>query len=456
MNYLESLLAARQMKTPATGCLGKAAGLPGVSVVRGGLRGFGRMLALAGLLVIAACPAVWAQWEAQPPPALRFPPQSTRAVPFRDARYRGTLGNQPVTVQLSVADDEQGNPTLIRGSVRFDSSATMLHELRSWRAYRATAPLQLVEADSTRLNTPVGFWKTDQPAGSRLSGTWTGPAGEKRRFELHEDYHDQWGKLAAVRYEVVTKEYVVIGGEVLSSNEWIARTKNFSITGSLTPRGIYSQAYLHFLGPDTLRPAVANMQCPPPAERGGEAQLRATEKLKRLTEGQDNSYSSDYSAPEEEVHYVWVHYLDHGLLSLSEDNSYCSGHSACSHSFSNGVYDLNDGEMLLLDDIVQPGALVALSRLLGRHLRADDQYNGGDASAYGNEPEPVALPVDNQFGIVENGLRFHYSDWELPAYRWGPEIVVPWAELLPLLRPDSPVARMLRERGLWPARKAGL
>ncbi|WP_262709795.1 hypothetical protein [Hymenobacter sp. UV11] len=32
-------------------------------------------------------------------------------------------------------------------------------------------------------------------------------------------------------------------------------------------------------------------------------------------------------------------------------------------------------------------------------------------------------------------------------------LVVPYAELLPLLRPASPVARMLRERGLWRAGK---
>ncbi|MGI4763114.1 MAG: hypothetical protein ACRYF0_20540 [Janthinobacterium lividum] len=29
------------------------------------------------------------------------------------------------------------------------------------------------------------------------------------------------------------------------------------------------------------------------------------------------------------------------------------------------------------------------------------------------------------------------------------EVTITYSELLPLLRPDSPVARMLRARGLW-------
>ncbi|WP_281271075.1 hypothetical protein [Hymenobacter nivis] len=36
-------------------------------------------------------------------------------------------------------------------------------------------------------------------------------------------------------------------------------------------------------------------------------------------------------------------------------------------------------------------------------------------------------------------------------YIYGPiDTTIPYAELIPLLQPDSPVARMLRQCGLWP------
>ncbi|MBF9141393.1 hypothetical protein [Hymenobacter properus] len=408
------------------------------------------ILLLAGREQVA-----WAQWAEAPGPIFRFAPPNAVAPPFAGARYRGTVGGQQVTVELNRDKDENGDPAL-RGTVRFAGRPAVLHCLRAWPDYRPAVALRLVEADSAQPTVGVGFWRADQSVGPRLTGTWTGPTGPPQPFELHEDYHDDQGKLAAVPYEVLMVDYVAVGEQVMRSADWTQRVSQDTVLRHATMYGMYGQAYLHLLGPDTLRPALAELQCPPPAARATGPRQRAGEKLNHVAEARRQGYYEEPRGTEEEYSSLYVEYLDYGLLSWAEDHSYCSGSSACSHGFTHVVYDLNTGAVLTLNDILQPGAAVALRHALARHLRTDDdQSESGSPTGLGGEQsaddsfEWLPLPANDAFGIVEKGLEFQYSDHELLFYRWGPNLVVPWAELLPLLRPDSPVARMLRERGLW-------
>ncbi|UOQ98541.1 RsiV family protein [Hymenobacter sp. 5317J-9] len=407
------------------------------------------------LLLVGQGQVAWSQWAEAPAPIFRFAPPNSPARPFAAARYRGTVGRHQVTVELDLGKDENGDPAL-RGTVRFAGQPAVLHYLRAWPEFRPTAALRLVEADSAQPTFDVGFWRANQPAGPRLTGTWTGPTGLPLPFELREDYHDDQGKLAAVPYEMLMVDYVAVGEEAMRSADWRQRVSQDTVLRHATMYGMYGQDYLHLLGPDTLRPALADLQCPPPAARAAEPRQRAIEKLNRVAEARQRGGYEEPRGTEEEYNNLFVEYLDHGLLSWAEDHSYCSGTSACSHGFTHVVYDLNTGAALMLTDILQPGAAVALRHALARHLRTDDDQSDFDGPAGpGGEQraddafEGLALPANDDFGLVEKGLVFHYSDRELLSYRYGPELVVPWAELLPLLRPNSPMARMLRERGLW-------
>ncbi|MGI4886732.1 MAG: hypothetical protein ACRYFR_17385 [Janthinobacterium lividum] len=57
--------------------------------------------------------------------------------------------------------------------------------------------------------------------------------------------------------------------------------------------------------------------------------------------------------------------------------------------------------------------------------------------------------MSDGLGLTYTGLPFSYGGGYLPAL--GVVTVgVLCGEVIPLLRPDSPVARMLRQRGRWP------
>jgi hypothetical protein len=247
---------------------------------------------------------------------------------------------------------------------------------------------------------------------------------------------------------VVQVNYLVLKDQVVNGADWRARVESDTALQNSSVFGMYGQEHLRLLGPDTLRPAVARIQAPLPAERGEWARRQATKKLRYITDARTGWYEEPRGT-EEEFSNLYVVYLDYGLLCLTEDHSYCSGNSACHHSFSNTVYDLHTGNALALDDIVQPGAMGALRRMLPRYLRTDDLFSTGVGFRSADESEPMPLPYNDEFGLVDEGFVFKYSDRELDGFRWGPEITLPWAELQPLLRPDTPVARMLRERGLW-------
>lgn len=122
-----------------------------------------------------------------------------------------------------------------------------------------------------------------------------------------------------------------------------------------------------------------------------------------------------------------------------------------SHGASATLYNLRTGRALKLADVFRSDADTALSRLITQHLEREEEIST-DVLLNTSEANPLLAPLPSHgLGMVQEGLLFQYSTYEIVAYVYGPvKATIPYAELLPLLRPDSPVARMLRQRGLWP------
>ena len=59
------------------------------------------------------------------------------------------------------------------------------------------------------------------------------------------------------------------------------------------------------------------------------------------------------------------------------------------------------------------------------------------------------MPLPAGVALSYTGLVCLYGESDLSASLGYVTLEVPYAEVVPLLRPNSPVARMLRERGLW-------
>jgi len=359
-------------------------------------------------------------------------------------RYQGTVGGQPVTMMLTIGPDQyDSTKTVCAGTYYYGTARRGLLNLINANTYQPRQPLELDESDDRKV---TGTWRATQPAGPLLAGTWTSPTGQQLPFALRETYQDAQGRQLAVRYEIV--EETTFGPMCQPDREDAADGAPADEADSAAadeepseyeqqqrrPSELYRD-YLHLLGPDTLRPALRALQCPVPQKR----------------RKADRAYAAGDGSCGENSESIAVTFNDFGLLSVSEPSYvYSYGAAHFNHSAGSRILDLRTGGYVGLEDLLRPGAEAKLRRLLTRHLLRDP-HTEGDATvredAYALDGELVPLP--GGVALSYTGLECLYGESDLSASLGYVSLDVPWAELLPLLRSDSPVARMLRERGLW-------
>lgn len=401
---------------------------------------------VAGLLGLAGCQSnttTKAETKVAEKPVAAVPATSAVTVwvgpPFVGYhRYRGTVGGQPVTVELTMSQppltrDQAAHAqdfVTCKGTYHYDHHPTGLLLLRDPRPWQPGQPLLLKEASSARPRQPTGYWQAGQPAGPVLTGTWRSPAGQQLPFRLHEDYTDGQGHVVEVQYEMLQEDEEApcqpARKEGESKAAYRARTQDLTST--------YHQDFLHLLGPDTLRPALRRLQCPVPAKRRQQTREQA---------GGCNQVE----------HQLQVVYNDHGLLSLERAiEDFYEGADHPSHEWNTTTYDLRTGQPLAITALIRPGTDSILGRLIAQHLEKDE-FNTLEDLLNSPAADSASAPLlQLGLGIGDEGLEFTYSN-TYDSLTPPVTVKVSYAELLPLLRPDSPVARMLRERGLWRAGK---
>lgn len=349
-------------------------------------------------------------------------------------RYRGTVGGQPVTVALTISPKSEKSALLVcEGSYSYDRHPGGQLLLSAPQPLRPAQPLLLAEADGERPRQATGRWQATQPAGPALTGTWTSPAGKQLPFSLQEDYTDGQGHLMAVRYELLDEH--VQGDPCQPEAYEDEAAADYRQRVRELPAASLDRQYLHLLGPEAARSALRALQCPAPRAR--RAEMRAA-----LVEAGDCANSTDR---------LTVTYNDHGLLAVSSyHEEYYQGTPHPNHSLETTIYDLRTGQVLALADLLQPGTDHALRQLITGALRTEMELGAAEVlHPTEGDTATTELPQTG-VGLAAEGLVFDYTDNELGAYAYGmPSITIAWADLLPLLRPRTPVARMLRERGLW-------
>lgn len=105
------------------------------------------------------------------------------------------------------------------------------------------------------------------------------------------------------------------------------------------------------------------------------------------------------------------------------------------------TYDLLTGEVLSLDDLLKPGfsgKLIALAEAaLRREYDLEEDQPLSDGPLFSNE-----FQLNDNWFLVPEGLGFSYVPYEIGPYAAGfIRPVVPFFELAPLLREDSPLLR---------------
>ena len=392
-----------------------------------------------GLALLAACHA--APEHPAAAPAAASPSAAVASAPAPPAapappytgyhRYRGTVGGQPVTVELTI-DSTEASPRkklTCTGSYYYGQAQGGVLDLAAEGTYQPQQLLRLQETDGGKVS---GTWQATQPAGPLLAGTWSSPGGKQLPFKLHEDYTDGQGHPVTVWYELLQEGDEAPCQPIREEGESKAayRARAEDQTGSCT------HFFLHLLGPDTLLPVLRALQCPVPAKR---------RRLMHQEIAGAGCIRLEYDLD--------VLYDEHSLLSLgSFDIEDYTGAGAVHPSANAGAvtYDLRTGRPLTIVAIIRPGTDTTLSRLIAQHLEQDENITAEEALKPSGDDSMLAPFPQQGLGIVDEGLKFQYGLYEVQPPGPPVAVVVPWRELLPLLRPDSPVARMLRERGLWP------
>lgn len=340
-------------------------------------------------------------------------------------RYVGTVGSQPATALL-----DWQNPDSVSGTF-------YLH--RWGPAYRLTLPNSTAPPPhrhqgqvldlTAQLWEGGGWWQLHGRPGATLRATWyDGPTGRPQAVVLRENY------AGAVRLAVQT--------------EWVRGPYYHSAV----PAVRYD--FMHLPDPAAVPPALRPILSPGPATR----------HHRLLTSGDYDCVTS---------YQLTVHLNEAGLFSYRywEECSPIAG--TYSGSYHNALLDLRGGRWLAPESQLVPNYHDALARLLAPHLLHDQahwQINRDSTwrqqlAPYltGARPDTLAattywLLANAELSAAEGlftgaGLEIEMSREPYVGRSLGNTFTFffPYAELRPLVRPGTPLARMLRARGLWQA-----
>jgi hypothetical protein len=342
-------------------------------------------------------------------------------------RYAGWAGPYRATVELAWQrpDSVSGNCHLTQPGRSLQLTlATDRH-----RAYPGRTVLTLVQEKPAQV---AGTWHLAGWPASVLTGTWVAATGHRYRLRLREHY------AGAVPYNV--ERLVLQGGRSVALDEDPPDTR--------VP--FQYQEYLHLLGPAKRWPALQSRLAPSLAVR--RRQLRAAYEHTYTYKGIAVRLNNDYL--------------------FSYQTLYLDAYNAAGRpqpGLKSFLVDLRNGHDLTLASQLRPGYELPLRRLLTQHLLAEHLDDDGDLTRRiarrlqatappGGEPL-VELPLrddepltDEDLLLTDQGLEASFSDVVVLGNLWShytPTTVIPYAELRPLVRPGTPLARLLRARGMW-------
>ncbi len=347
-----------------------------------------------------------------PPQPLRFAETSQPG----PRRYVGTVGGEPATAEL-----DWHRPDSLHG--RFYLWRSGLEHQFTQGKRRHSRVLVLAPATYPAAHRAGGRWQLRQAAGPVLQGTWVDSAGRHPRpFLLRESYQ------GGVRYEV--RHLALSGGEPVSPDPCDVPVSSYD--------------FLHLLGA-AARPPLSQVQCPTWA--GRRRQLRA-----------------DYSWETQRDYLAKVKLNDFGLLSYQLEFSDSPFEGSSSLGTVNVLLDLVSGRPLAVTSQFIPGYQLPLRRLLAKQLLAEqllheDDYGDLNPKLYGWEQrndhgQRTKLPYLPDFNSGEGAEAGGVFSLSAQGLQIGGNhgtylVTIPYPELRPLVRPGTPLARMLAARGIW-------
>ena len=334
-------------------------------------------------------------------------------------RYVGTIGGRPVLAEITLSLAADADPTTklrtkLTGNFYYRTTGLSgLWGEQAWVLPNQCLETAYVDYAVPRVGCPVPIplLCAEQPPGLPLiTGWYTAPRQQRALpVRLRESYAD------GVRYELLQE---------------VSWGRSYMAEEGPTDSTEVEQAYLHLLGPDTLRPALARLQCPPPAAR----------RLARLA-------LAAHLSPAGYYHDVLDVTLNEANL-LAYQHTISQGHSFSRYYLESRpcrLVDLRTGYPLPLAAQLRPGGWRQVQRMLTSQAQADSKAVGARAHWWRR----------GQLPLPPGGLEVYPSGWfatyeepesEPNTYAYSQDLS--WAELRPLLRPNSPLHRLLKGRRL--------
>ncbi|MCK5764352.1 MAG: DUF3298 domain-containing protein [Bacteroidales bacterium] len=155
-------------------------------------------------------------------------------------------------------------------------------------------------------------------------------------------------------------------------------------------------------------------------------------------------YDGGYSFNWEMIATSYININTDGILVYRADNfAYTGGaHGMGISRFL--VFDNKEMKQLALDEIFDAGYEDELSKLLERKYRMD-YYLGPEQSLTEAGLFENHIPLSDNFYLTTNSIGFYYNPYELAPYSMGAiSINLTYEEILPLMKIDSPVMRMIK------------
>lgn len=333
--------------------------------------------------------------------------------------YVGTVGGEPATLALTWVrpDSAVGRFYFWRTATEYELTTASRHRPGRLSLQRPGCWGFLSGADIP------GYWQVTSGPGPQLRGYWCDPAGRRQSFTWRESYR------RSVRY---ARENLSINGSGATAGD---------------PRPWHESDFLHVLDG-------------PAASRTLARQLRPSRARQRAIV-LDNDYQAFCNS------ILDVRLNDFLLLSFYRHELIDPIEGTNDELLKAWLFDLASGRELTIASQLQPDYEQPLRRLLTRQLRHNPRFNYLNPELNPNAPaawhwshEPdqpatlVSLPNEEEtLALTATGLEATYCSNSL-FDNGGPftprfPVLVPYAALRPLVRPGTPLARMLRARGLW-------
>jgi hypothetical protein len=335
-------------------------------------------------------------------------------------RYVGTVGGQPATVALTWVrpDSAVGRFYWWRQATEYELTTDRRHQ-PGRLVLQMPGHWGMLSGDSM-----PGYWQLTSGPGPWLRGYWCDSTGQRQTFALRESY--RYG----VRYAL----------ENLSIDESGA-------DGTGDQRPWHESDFLHLLEGPAAHGALARQLRP------GRAQQRA---IVLDNEGQAFCNSN-----------IDVRLNDFNLLSYYRRELIDPIDGTNDELLRAWLFDLATGCELTIASQLQTGYEQPLRRLFTQQLLHNPRFNYLAPELNASAPEAwhwsdeqgqpatlVSLPNEEEaLALTATGLEATYCSNTL-FDNGGPftprfPVVVSYAELRPLVRLGTPLARMLRVRGLW-------